>query len=62
MKGFWNGEEDALERVLRNGRPEARDDLVNGLAQTASATRPARRLSRVAFASSLTVFMVGFFA
>jgi len=62
VKGFWNGEEDALERVLRNERPEARDELVAGLARTASTARPARRLSRVAFASSLTVFMVGFFA
>jgi hypothetical protein len=62
VKRFWNGEEDALERVLRDGRPEARDELVTGLARTASTARPARRWSRVAFASSLTVFMVGFFA
>jgi hypothetical protein len=62
VKRFWNGEEDALERVLRNGRPEARDELVAGLARTASTARPPRRLSRVAFASSLMVFMVGFFA
>ena len=62
MKRFWNGEEDPLERILRNGRPEARDELVADLARTASARRPARRWSRVAFASSLTVFMVGFFA
>jgi hypothetical protein len=62
VKRFWNGEEDALERVLRNGRPEARDELVAGLARTTASARPPRRLSRVAFASSLTVFMVGFFA
>lgn len=62
VKRFWNGEEDALERALRDGRPEARDELVADLARTASARRPARRWSRVAFASSLTVFMVGFFA
>jgi hypothetical protein len=62
VKRFWNGEEDALERVLRDGRPEARDELVADLARTATARRPARPWSRVAFASSLTVFMVGFFA
>ena len=62
MKGFWNGEEDALERVLRDGRPAARDELVADLARTASARRQPRRGSRIAFASSLTVFMVGFFA
>jgi hypothetical protein len=62
VKGFWNGEEDAVERALRDGRPAPRDELVAGLARTASARRPARRWSRVAFASSLTVFMVGFFA
>ena len=62
MKGFWNGKEDALERALRDGRPAARDELVAGLARSTSARPLARRWSRVAFASSLTVFMVGFFA
>jgi hypothetical protein len=62
VKGFWNGEEDALERALRDGRPAARDELVAGLARTTSARPLARRWSRVAFASSLTVFMLGFFA
>jgi hypothetical protein len=62
VKRFWNGEEDALERVLRESRHEARDELVADLARTATASRPARHWSRVAFASSLTVFMVGFFA
>lgn len=62
MKGFWNGEEDALERALRGGRPAARDELVADLARAASARRSPRRWSRTAFASSLTVFMVGFFA
>jgi hypothetical protein len=61
VKRFWKGE-DAFERVLRDGRPEARDGLVADLARTASAGHPARRWSRVAFASALTVFMVGFFA
>jgi hypothetical protein len=62
VKRFWNGEEDALERALRDGRPEARDELVADLARATSARSPARRWSRVAFATSLTVFMVGFFA
>jgi hypothetical protein len=62
VKRFWKSEEDALERALRDGRPEARDELVADLARAASARPPARRWSRVAFATSLTVFMVGFFA
>jgi hypothetical protein len=62
VKGFWNDREDALERVLRDARPEARDDLVADLVRSATPRRYPRRWSRVAFASSLTVFMLGFFA
>lgn len=62
MRKLWKGHEDAVERVLRDGRPEPREGLVGDLAYTISAARPARRWSRVAFATAMTVFMVGFFA
>ena len=62
MKRFWDSGEDGLERVLCDGRPEAPDEFVAGLARKVTPTPHARRWSRVAFASSLTVFMVGSFA
>jgi hypothetical protein len=59
---FWKRERDSVERVLRAGRPEARDELVLDLSRRAVASRPARRWSRVALAGAMTVFMIGFFA
>lgn len=62
MRKFWKREDDALERVLRAERPVARDEFVARLAERTAASAPVRRWSRVAFASALTVFMLGFFA
>jgi hypothetical protein len=62
VRKFWKREDDALERVLRAERPVARDEFVAQLAERTAASAPVRRWSRVAFASALTVFMLGFFA
>ena len=62
VRMFWRRQKDPVERVLRAARPEARDELVVQLMGRSAAFRPVRRLSRVAFAGAMTVFMVGFFA
>jgi hypothetical protein len=59
---FWKRDERALERMLRSERAEARDGLVADLTQRTNASRPGRTWSKVAFATALTVFMVGSFA
>jgi len=59
---MWKRGNDDLEQRLRGERPEAPETLVAGLADRAAPPGPARRWSRVAFASAMTVFMVGFFA
>ena len=59
---MWKRGNDDLEQRLRGERPEAPEKLVAGLADRAAPPGPARRWSRVAFASAMTVFMVGFFA
>jgi MYXO-CTERM domain-containing protein len=62
VRKFWDRKQDAVERALRSERPIARDELVSALVERTAAARPERRWSRVAFASALTVFMLGFFA
>jgi len=59
---IWNRGSDELGRRLRAERPEAPERLVSELADRAVPAAPARRWSRVAFASAMTVFMLGFFA
>jgi hypothetical protein len=59
---MWKRGNDDLEQRLRGERPEAPEKLVAGLANRAAPPAPARRWSRVAFASAMTVFMLGFFA
>ena len=59
---IWNRGSDDLERRLRAERPEAPEALVAELVDRSATAAPARRWSRVAFASAMTVFMVGFFA
>ena len=62
MSRFWNREGDPVEGVLRDARPEGRDELVARLADRVATSRPARRWSRAAFAGAMTVFMLGSFA
>jgi hypothetical protein len=62
VRRFWKRDEDAVDRVLRSARPEARDELVAELADRVTAVGPVPRWSRVAFAGAMTVFMLGFFA
>ncbi len=59
---IWKRGTDELEQRLRAERPEASDRLVAELAERTEPAVPARRWSRVAFASAMTVFMLGFFA
>jgi hypothetical protein len=59
---FWKREHDSVERVLREGRPEAPDHLVAELVDRSTPVHQVHRGSRVAFAAALTVFMVGSFA
>lgn len=59
---IWKKRSDELEQRLRAERPEAPAKLVAGLAGRTMSAFPQRRWSRVAFASAMTVFMLGFFA
>jgi predicted ribonuclease toxin of YeeF-YezG toxin-antitoxin module len=51
-----------IDKELRAARPEPRDELVSELTERAGVTRVQRRWSRVAFASAVTVLMLGSFA
>jgi len=62
VRKIWKREGDAVEHVLRAARPEARSELVAELVDRSTPAAPVRRWSRVAFATALTVFMLGFFA
>ena len=53
---------DGLEQRLRVERPEADAEFVARLVERTVPAVPMRRWSRVAFASAMTVFMLGFFA
>jgi hypothetical protein len=55
---------DELEARLRNHRAEARDEFVDGVVNSisASATRRPRASSRLAFAAAISVFILGTFA
>ncbi len=64
MGRFWNRGGDDVERQLRAAKAAPRDEFVahvSGSVRQAS-TRQVRRYSRVAFASALTVMMLGTFA
>ena len=59
-----NGDAHELEGRLRSGRPEAPDAFVDRLSQAVVTERRAapRAWSKLAFASAVTVFMLGTFA
>lgn len=64
----WRGHESDFEAKLRVARVEPREQFVDDLSRRVTASsgvrvaRPARPLSRVAFAAALTALMVGMFA
>jgi hypothetical protein len=62
---MWSrgGDHKSIESALRARRPEASDDLIRGITGRVSASeRPRRAWSRVAFASAVSVFVLGTFA
>lgn len=63
---MWSNRPDHrwLERALRRRRPEAPDELIRdiGAKISASSVRPRRTWSRLAFASAVSVFVIGTFA
>ena len=62
MGKMWGGNEDHVERTLRDARPQPSDELVGRLADRVGANRAKRReWSRVSFAAALSVFMLGTF-
>ncbi len=59
MGSWWRHRSHDVEEILRTARPVPRPEFVASLAERVRSVRPPVRHSRLAFAASLTAFVVG---